>query len=238
LILKDPRRGPIVTSLVILDPLTEVTLVDVTPLSIEGAFLFTPVIHTDDRGSFMEWFRVDALEEATGHPLHLAQANSSTSAVGTIRGIHFAQLPPGQAKYVTCVRGAILDVVVDIRTGSSTYGRWEAVPLDAETREAVYLSEGLGHAFIALDDDTVVSYLCSAPYAPGREHGIDPYDTTLAIEWPTIDRWGEPLEHRLSPKDASAPGLAEVRLDGLLPSVDDARAWVRALREGGGSGTQ
>jgi dTDP-4-dehydrorhamnose 3,5-epimerase len=204
--------------------------VDITPLSIEGAFVFTPVIHTDDRGSFMEWFRADVFEEATGHPLHLAQANSSVSSAGTIRGVHFAQLPPSKAKYVTCTRGAILDVVVDIRTGSSTYEQWEAVPLDAETREAVYLSEGLGHAFVALDDDTVVSYLCSASYVPEREHAIDPYDTTLAIDWPTTDRWGQPMEHRLSSRDAGAPSLAAVRLEGLLPSIEESRAWVRSLR--------
>jgi dTDP-4-dehydrorhamnose 3,5-epimerase len=201
-----------------------------TPLSIEGAFVFTPVIHTDDRGSFMEWFRADVFEDATGHPLHLAQANSSISSAGTIRGIHFTQLPPGQAKFVTCVRGAILDVVVDLRTGSSTYGQWEGVPLDAETREAVYLGEGLGHGFIALDDDTVVSYLCSAPYTPEREHSVDPYDTTLAIDWPTTDRWGQPLEHRLSPRDAGAPSLATVHLEGLLPSIEETRAWARSLR--------
>jgi dTDP-4-dehydrorhamnose 3,5-epimerase len=205
--------------------------VDVTPLSIEGAYVFTPTVHSDDRGSFHEWFREDAFREATGHPLRLAQANSSRSTAGTIRGIHFAELPPSQAKYVSCVHGAILDVIVDIRTGSPTYGEWEAVRLDDETRRVAYLSEGLGHAFMSLENDTVVNYLCSAPYAPGREHGVNPLDPALAIEWPTIGRAGAPLSPLLSPKDAAAPTLAEASEAGLLPSIDQARDWVQSLRE-------
>ena len=204
---------------------------DVRPLPIEGAFVFTPAIHTDDRGSFLEWFRADDFEQAVGHPLTLAQANSSVSAAGTIRGIHFAQLPPSQAKYVTCTSGSVLDVVVDIRAGSPTYGRWEAVELDAQSRRAVYLGEGLGHGFIALEDGAVVNYLCSAPYAPGREHGINPYDDELAIDWPTTRDDGSPLTHRTSPKDAAAPSLAEVGRAGLLPTIEETRAFVDALRE-------
>lgn len=202
----------------------------ITPLSIEGAFVFTPTIHSDDRGSFLEWFRADAFEEATGHPFTLAQANSSVSRAGTLRGIHFAQLPPSQAKYVTCSSGSILDVVVDIRVGSPTYGQWEGVRLDGSTRRAVYLAEGLGHAFMALEEDTVVNYLCSAPYAPGREHGIDPRDPAIGIEWPTAAADGSPLAMLLSPKDEAAPSLAEVEAHGLLPTVDEARAFVASLR--------
>jgi dTDP-4-dehydrorhamnose 3,5-epimerase len=204
--------------------------VEVTELSIEGAFVFTPVIHADDRGSFFESFRAEDFEKATGHAFHLAQTNTSVSAAGTLRGIHFAQFAPSQAKYVTCAQGAVLDVVVDIRVGSPTYGKWEAVGLGSETRRAVYLSEGLGHAFIALEDDTVVTYLCSAPYAPHREHGIDPYDAALGIDWPTTDRAGEPLTHRLSPKDSTAPSLVEARGAGLLPTMEEAQAWLASLR--------
>lgn len=201
----------------------------VTPLSIEGSFVFTPVIHRDERGSFLEWFRADLFEEAVGHPFTLAQANSSVSAQGTIRGIHFAELPPSQAKYVTCTSGAVLDVVVDIRLGSPTFGAWEAVELDAESRRVVYLSEGLGHAFLALEHGSVVNYLCSAPYSPGREHGIDPFDTDVAIDWPT-SRDGRPFRHRLSPKDESAQTLSEARHAGLLPTFEAARQFHAALR--------
>jgi dTDP-4-dehydrorhamnose 3,5-epimerase len=202
---------------------------DIRQLAIAGAFEISPKIHADDRGSFLEWFRADRFEEQTGHPFTLAQANCSVSAAGSIRGIHFAELPPSQAKYVTCLAGAILDVVIDIRIDSPTYGCWESASLDDVNRRAVYVSEGLAHAFMALADNTVVSYLCSAPYAPGREHGIHPFDETLGIEWPTAGRDGQPLKPLLSPKDEAAPSLEEVRAAGLLPSFEDAQAFVDGL---------
>ena len=193
-------------------------------LSITGAFEVTPVVHGDDRGLFLEWFQLERFAEATGRTFELAQANCSVSRVGALRGIHFAELPPGQAKYVTCLRGSVLDVVVDIRVGSPTFGAWEGVLLDDQTRRAMFLEAGLGHGFVALDDDTVVSYLCSEPWAPGREHAINPFDAALGIEWPGVDRRGSPLAPVLSEKDASAPSLAQVRDRGLLPEYDEARA--------------
>ncbi len=199
-------------------------------LSVPGAFDVTPQVHSDDRGAFLEWFRSDRFVEATGHPFTIAQANASVSAAGTIRGIHFAELPPGQAKWVTCLSGAVVDVVVDIRLGSPTFGRWEAVLLDDADRRGIYLSEGLGHAFMAIQDDSVVSYLCSAPYAPGREHGVHPLDPAIGIEWPTQDRAGRPLEPILSAKDDRAPSLAEAERQGLLPTYDAALDFVASLR--------
>jgi dTDP-4-dehydrorhamnose 3,5-epimerase len=184
--------------------------VKIRPLSIAGAFEITPVQHSDQRGTFLEWYRFDHLAEAVGHPLDLAQANLSVSAADAVRGIHFADVPPGQAKYVTCVAGAVLDVVVDIRVGSPTFGRWESVRLDDEERRAVYLAEGLGHGFCALTERATVTYLCSSTYRPGAEHGIHPLDPELGIEWPAAT----PL---LSTKDAAAPSLAEARAAGLLP---------------------
>jgi dTDP-4-dehydrorhamnose 3,5-epimerase len=194
--------------------------VKVRELSVPGAFEVTPAQHGDDRGVFLEWFREDVFTAQVGRPLHVAQANTSVSRAGTLRGIHFALVPPGQAKYVTCPSGAAFDVVVDLRVGSPSYGQWDAVLLDDVDRRAVHLPEGLGHAFLALQDGTVVSYLCSTPYAPGREHGVDPLDPDLAIEWPTTDRSGGPLRHVLSAKDAAAPSLAEARQRGLLPDFD------------------
>jgi len=152
------------------------------------------------------------------------------SSAGTLRGIHFAQLPPSQAKWVTCLLGAVLDVVVDIRVGSPTFGEWEGVQLDDEKRRALYLAEGLGHAFMALEDNTVVSYLCSTPYAPGREHGVDPLDPALGIDWPATDREGRPVQLVLSDRDRAAPSLAETEQAGLLPSYDEALAYVASLR--------
>lgn len=201
----------------------------ITETSIEGALLVTPQQHHDDRGVFLEWFRSDRFVEATGHPFSIAQANSSVSSAGTLRGIHFAELPPGQAKYVTCPVGAVLDVVVDIRVGSPTFGRWDSVVLDDRDRRAMYLAEGLGHAFLALVDGSVVNYLCSAPYAPGREHGAHPLDPALGIEWPTRAPDGTTLTVSLSPKDAQAPLLADLVDSGLLPTYEAQQAYVASL---------
>lgn len=136
------------------------------PLGIEGAFVHEPKIFPDSRGSFHEWFRAGDFRESTGHPLNLVQANCSVSGRGTLRGLHYADVPPSQAKYVKCVRGAVLDVIVDIRVGSPTFGQWEGVRLDDELHHSVYLAEGLGHAFMALTDDATVVYLCSEGYSP------------------------------------------------------------------------
>ncbi|MFE9764343.1 dTDP-4-dehydrorhamnose 3,5-epimerase [Streptomyces sp. NPDC005808] len=195
------------------------------PLSIEGAWLYEPNVFPDERGSFHEWFGGSDFRASTGHDLSLAQANCSVSRRGTLRGIHFADVPPSQAKYVKCVRGAVLDAIVDIRVGSPTYGQWELVRLDDETHASVYLSEGLGHAFLALTDDATVVYLCSEGYAPKREHGIHPLDPELGIEWPTD------VELLLSDKDAAAPTLADAATQGLLPRFEDCVAYRTDLHK-------
>ena len=199
------------------------------PLAIEGAWKVTQRIFGDARGGFLEWFRAAELEQVTGRRFDLRQANLSFSAAGVLRGIHFADVPPGQAKYVTCVKGAVLDVIVDIRIGSPTYGAWDAVLLDDESREAVLISEGLGHAFCALEDGSTVAYLCSAPYNPTGEHGVHPLDPAIGIAWPTVGRDGSPLEYVLSEKDAAAPTLEEARVAGLLPQLTDVQAFVSTL---------
>jgi len=171
----------------------DTTAVQVRPLSIEGAYEFTPAQHGDDRGRFLEWFKAPVFRDLVGHDLDLAQANCSVSAAGVLRGIHFSDVPPGQAKYVMCVRGAALDVAVDLRVGSPTFGHWDRVLLDDVDRRQIYLAEGLGHAFMALEDDTTIVYLCSTGYAPDREHGVDPLDPAIGIEWPTVGRDGAPI---------------------------------------------
>ncbi len=193
-------------------------MVQILPMSIEGAWSFTPRLHGDDRGVFLESYRADALAEATGRTLEVAQVNTSVSAAGALRGIHFSDVPPGQAKYVSCSVGAVLDVVVDVRTGSPTFGAWDAIVLDDVDRRAVFLTEGLGHAFVSLADGSTVTYLCSTPYAPGREHGVDPLDPAVGVDWPTVGRGGQPLSITLSPKDEAAPPLARAAQDGLLPA--------------------
>ena len=199
------------------------------PLGIEGAWVHAPQVHSDDRGSFAEAFRGAEFAADLGYRLDVAQVNCSVSRRGVIRGIHYADVPPGQAKYVTCVAGAILDVVVDLRAGSPSFGKWEAVQLDARTRRAVFIAEGLGHAFMALTDDATALYLCSTPYAPGREHGVDPRDPAIGIAWP-LDT--EPV---LSEKDAAAPTLDEALRAGLLPSYQECAGYAETLRAARGS---
>jgi dTDP-4-dehydrorhamnose 3,5-epimerase len=126
------------------------------------------------------------------------------------------------------VRGAVLDVVVDIRVGSPTYGRWDSVQLDGRDHRSVYLSEGLAHGFLALEDDSTVMYLCSAAYSPDREHTILATDPQLAIDWPTVGG-AAPV---MSARDLDAPTLENVRAARLLPTWDDTRDFIEQLRRG------
>jgi dTDP-4-dehydrorhamnose 3,5-epimerase len=194
-------------------------------LGIDGAWRFTPRQHHDDRGTFLEAFRGAQFAADLGYRLNVAQVNCSVSGRGVIRGLHYADVPPGQAKYVTCVAGAILDVVVDLRLGSPTFGQWKAVRLDDQNREAVFLAEGLGHGFMALSDQATVLYLCSTLYTPGCEHGIDPLDSALGITWPLHE--SGPV---LSAKDAAAPTLADALAKGLLPSYSECVAYQSELK--------
>jgi dTDP-4-dehydrorhamnose 3,5-epimerase len=200
--------------------------VQIRELSIPDAFEVTPKQFGDDRGVFLEWYRFDRLEEAVGHRLDLAQANTSVSRRGVVRGIHFADVPPSQAKYVTTTHGAILDFVVDIRVGSPTFGRWDSVLLDDQDRRALYIAEGLGHCFVALTDDATVSYLVSSTFDADREHGIDPLDPEIGLDFP--EAAGELL---LSPKDTAAPSLAQAAASGLLPTWEATRAYYDALND-------
>lgn len=199
---------------------------DIRPLAMEGAWEFTPRQFGDPRGVFLEWFKEFPFAEVAGHGLHLAQANLSVSAAGVLRGIHYADVPPGQAKFVTCPKGAVLDVVVDLRVGSPTFGHWDSVLLDDVERRAVYLSEGLGHGFCSLEDGSTVVYLCSEPYAPDHEHEVHPLDPEIGIEWPTVARDGSPLVFELSGKDSKAPTLRESVADNVLPTLDEVK-WYR-----------
>ena len=199
-------------------------------LKIPGAWEITPIQHGDPRGVFLEFFQGGPLTDAIGHRFALAQANCSVSAAGVLRGIHFADVPPGQAKYVTCAKGAVLDVAVDIRVGSPTFGQWDTVLLDDVDRRAIYLSEGLGHAFMSLEDDSTVLYLCSTGYTPGAEHGIHPLDPQVAIDWPTTARNGSALVPQLSAKDLAAPPLAMAIEQDLLPHLPVVDAYLASLR--------
>nr|AXL05766.1 dTDP-4-keto-6-deoxy-D-glucose epimerase [uncultured bacterium]AXL05795.1 dTDP-4-keto-6-deoxy-D-glucose epimerase [uncultured bacterium] len=193
-------------------------------LAVPGGFLFSPDKLTDDRGCFYESYREDVLADTVGHAFTVAQTNFSVSARGVLRGLHGVLLPPGQAKIVNCHRGAILDVVVDTRIGSPTFGTHAANVLTAESGEFVYVAEGLGHAFLALTDDTCVGYLCSTRHVPGTQVDINPLDPDLGLDWSMA---GEP---RLSEKDATAPSLAVAAKSGLLATYSDCLAHYESLR--------
>lgn len=202
---------------------------EIRELNIAGAWEITPRQFPDDRGLFLEAYKSSAFMETVGHTLTVRQVNTSVSKAGTVRGIHYAQVPPSQAKYVMCTHGAVLDFAIDIRLGSPTFGTYDTVLLDDIDRRAIYLSEGLGHMFVALAEDSTVTYLCSAEYNPEREHGINPLDSTLAIDFPTHGRDGSPLSLLLSPKDTEAPSLEEMEKAGLLPTFAECKDFITGL---------
>lgn len=181
-------------------------------LPIDGAVEFTPDTHSDHRGLFVSPFQGKSFEEAVGRSFPVAQTNHSRSASGVMRGVHFTAFPPGQEKYVYCPYGRVLDVMVDIRLGSPTFGQSVATELDPVTFRAVFIPDGVGHAFLALEPGTVVSYMVSTGYVPAAELAIHPLDRDLALPWPAD------LRPVLSQKDAAAPSLAEARDRRLLPA--------------------
>jgi dTDP-4-dehydrorhamnose 3,5-epimerase/epimerase EvaD len=185
------------------------------PLAVAGAFEFSPTIYEDERGLFVSPFQEPAFVEATGHRHTVAQTNHNRSAYGVVRGIHFTLTPPGQAKYVHCARGRALDVVVDLRAGSPTFGRWDAVEMDDLSFRSMYFPVGVGHAFIALAADTVMSYLVTSSYVPEHELSIDPLDADLALPWPAG------IEYVLSERDRTAMSFEQAGADGLLPRYAD-----------------
>ena len=196
-------------------------------LNVPDSFEITPRQFPDDRGVFLEWYRFDELEKHVGHSINLRQANTSVSRKNVVRGIHFADFPVGQAKYVTAMSGAVLDFVIDIRVGSPTFGQWDSVLLDGQDRRAVYIAEGLGHAFVALTDDATVSYLVSDVYNPTAEHGITPLDEQIGLVFP------DGVQPLLSPKDLEAPTLAEAADQGLLPTWQSAKDYYATLNAEG-----
>ena len=171
---------------------------------LEGPMLLEPVVHGDERGFFMETFRSTTLAELGIHH-DWVQSNHSRSGKGVLRGMHFQ---PGMAKLVRCARGAILDVVVDIRPGSQSFGSWEGVQLDDRDHRQFYVPDGFAHGFCVLSDQADVLYRCSAYYDASSEGGFRFDDPDVGIEWP------QGVELLTSARDRDAPLLRELRLDG------------------------
>ena len=183
-----------------------------TRLGIDGVWLAESPVWSDDRGFFCEWFKSEDVRVATGREFGIEQANISLSSKGTLRGIHYSIAPRGQAKWITCVSGSIQDVIVDIRPGSKTFGQWVDVELKGDSGKAVLISEGMGHGFLALEDNTAVAYLVSTPFSPTDEFEINPLDEKIGI------KWGMELSSlKISEKDKIAPTLVERLSEGKLP---------------------
>ena len=183
-----------------------------TPLEIKGVWLAESPVWSDDRGYFREWFKSEQIKNSTGRDFGIEQANISLSSTGTLRGIHYSIAPRGQAKWITCVSGSIKDVIVDIRSDSPTFGKWIEIELNGDSGKAVFISEGLGHGFLALQDNTAVAYLVSSPFSPTDEFEINPLDEKIGINW------GMDLNTlKISDKDKNAPTLSERLAEGKLP---------------------
>jgi dTDP-4-dehydrorhamnose 3,5-epimerase len=171
---------------------------------LDGPILLEPAVHGDERGFFQETYRRSAYAEL-GIADEFVQDNHSRSRRGIVRGMHF-QIGDGQAKLVRCPRGAIVDVLVDLRRGSPTFGEWESFRLDEENQRQLYCPIGFAHGFCVTAELADVMYKCSAYYDPEIERGIRYDDPDVGIDWP-------PLELIASERDAKAPRLSEVAAD-------------------------
>lgn len=183
---------------------------EIEKMAIDGLWLASSPIHEDMRGFFREWFRSSDVESSIGRGFEVVQSNISMSHRGVLRGMHYSLAPSGQAKWITCISGSIWDVAVDLRPTSPTFRKWIGVELSADNGKALCISEGLGHGFISLEDNSIVSYLLTSPYSPSEEYEINPLDPELGIDWPLAERL-------MSPKDANAPTLDTRLSEGNLP---------------------
>ena len=192
------------------------------PLKISGSWKIEFQKFEDNRGFFYESFKAEEFPKLIGRNFDIKQTNTSSSAKGSVRGIHYALVPPSQAKLVQCQRGSIKDYVIDIRIGSPTFGKFEAIDLDEKSASAIFIEEGLAHAFVALENNTIVTYYVSEKYNPEREKGINPFDEKLNVKWPDI-------ELILSGKDKVALSLDQAKSEGLLPIFDECKTFIKSL---------
>ena len=177
-----------------------------TPQSIADVILIEPTIHGDDRGYFVETFRQDLLEEAIGYKVNFVQDNESRSTQGVLRGLHY-QLPPNtQAKLVRVIEGSVLDVAVDIRKSSSTFGHYVAVELTGDNKHQLFVPHGFAHGFVVLSNSATFTYKVDNYYAPKHDRGIAFDDKELKINWQLS---AENLQ--LSDKDRAHPSLANAK---------------------------
>ena len=175
-----------------------------TRTAIPDVVIIEPKVHGDSRGYFVETFRQDKLEEFLGYQINFCQDNESKSSKGVLRGLHY-QLPPhAQTKLVRVISGRVLDVAVDIRKNSPTFGKYVAVELSGENKKQLLIPRGFAHGFVVLEDDTVFAYKVDNYYSPECDRGIAFDDKNLNIDWILKKE-----ELNLSPKDTKQPKLNE-----------------------------
>lgn len=202
-------------------------------LEIPGSCLFEAPIFPDDRGFFSAPFHGPTFCEELGYQLSVDQTNLSPTKKGAVRGVHFADVPPGQAKYVYAAQGHILDVIVDLRVGSPTYLHHLSVELSPSSGRGLYIPVGLGHMALGLSTDAALSYLCSEAYNPPAEHGINPFDPDINLpfsQWCSDYDLGSVDDLIISQKDRNAPSLAKVEQLQALPSYDECVAFEASLK--------
>jgi len=171
---------------------------------IEDVVIIEPKVHGDDRGYFVETFRADKLEEFLGYKINFIQDNESKSSRGVLRGLHYQLAPAAQTKLVRVIQGSVLDVAVDIRKGSPTFGKYVSVELTGENKKQLLVPRGFAHGFVVLEDDTVFAYKVDNYYSPENDRGIAFDDEELGIDWKIVHN-----ELNLSAKDKVQPNLAK-----------------------------
>lgn len=186
---------------------------EVVRTELEGVVIIEPRVFNDARGYFFESFSQREFDEKvaipyTGRPIVFVQDNESKSSYGVLRGLHYQKMPHTQSKLVRCVRGRVLDVAVDIRKGSPTYGRSVAVELSEENHRQLFIPKGFAHGFAVLSETAIFQYKCDAFYAPQSEGGIQALDPVLGIDWqiPQTDAI-------MSPKDVVRAAMADSPVD-------------------------
>lgn len=175
-----------------------------TRTKIEDVVIIDPQVHGDERGYFVETFRQDKLEAFLGFKVHFCQDNESKSSRGVLRGLHYQLAPAAQTKLVRVIQGAVVDVAVDIRKGSPTFGHYVAVELTAENKRQLFVPRGFAHAFVVLEDNTVFAYKVDNYYSPENDRGVAFDDSAIGIDWP-IDM----VDLKLSDKDTKQPKLKD-----------------------------
>jgi len=178
-----------------------------TRTKIKDVVIVEPKVHGDERGYFVETFRQDIFEDFLGFKVHFCQDNESKSSRGVLRGLHYQLAPFSQSKLVRVIQGRVLDVAVDIRKGSPTFGEYVAVELSAENKKQLFVPRGFAHAFVVLEDDTIFAYKVDNYYSPQNDRGVLFSDEAIGIDWQV-----ESADLKLSEKDVKQPLLENADL--------------------------